>query len=419
MRGLTAPVADLTEGFEATCDRRLTGQGPVCVAVSGGGDSTALAWLAAQWARRRGRALTLLNVDHQLNPGSAGWARDCEALATRLGAGFRGLRWDGAKPATGLPAAARAARHALLARAAREVGAQVVLMGHNRDDLAEAAVMRAEGASVPDPREWAPSPAWPEGRGVFLLRPLLGVGRRDLRDWLAARGEAWVEDPANENPAYARARARRALAAGGEVPPDPAATRRAAGARCVTGAHLLQAPRQALRMDPLDEAARLVAAACLSVSGGSRPPRPEASRRLAERLIADGPVTATLAGARVEADEAEVRFMRHPGEMARRGVGPLALAGGDAGVWDGRYEVTARQDVVVRPVAGLASQLGRADQALLKSLPPGARGALPAILAGDGPPRLGREGGDDADVRPLALMRFRGAAGLIEDEAGI
>ena len=70
-------------------------------------------------------------------------------------------------------------------------------MGHTASDLAEAAAMRAEGSTTPSPREWAPSPAWPEGRGVFLLRPMLHLARGEIRAWLAARGQTWIEDPAN------------------------------------------------------------------------------------------------------------------------------------------------------------------------------------------------------------------------------
>src|SRR5690606_36099049 len=141
----------------------------------------------------------------------ADWARQCGDVAERLGVAFQALRWDGAKPASGLPAAARAARHALLADAARDAGARVILLGHTGDDLIEAAAMRAEGSTVSDPSEWAPSPAWPQGRGVFLLRPMLAVRRAEIRDWLRARDESWIDDPANEDQRFARARARSTL----------------------------------------------------------------------------------------------------------------------------------------------------------------------------------------------------------------
>ena len=165
------------EGIRAILDRRLRPESrrPVAVAFSGGGDSLALLLAAAEWSGAAGRDLLVLTVDHQLQPDSAAWTRACATTAARLGVTFRALSWTGEKPATGLAAAARTARHGLLADAARAAGARVVLMGHTADDILEARLMRARGSTTPEPREWSPSPAWPEGRGVFLLRPLLGL----------------------------------------------------------------------------------------------------------------------------------------------------------------------------------------------------------------------------------------------------
>ncbi len=131
--------------------------------------------------------------------------------ARAAGADWRGLAWTGDKPATGLTAAARAARHRLIADAAREAGARVVLFAHTADDIAEAERMRAEGSTLGRLRDWSPSPAWPEGRGLMLQRPLLDARRAELRAWLRDQGAGWIDDPANEDPRFARARARRAL----------------------------------------------------------------------------------------------------------------------------------------------------------------------------------------------------------------
>ena len=202
----------------AALDRRLrpAAAAPLAVGFSGGGDSLALLILTLDWARAHGRAVVALTVDHQLNPASAAWTAQAVAKARALGAQARALAWTGPKPGSGLSAAARAARHALLADAAREAGARVLLLGHTADDLAEAALMRAGGSTVPDPRDWSPSPAWPQGRGLFVLRPLLAARRGALRDWLAARGETWLDDPANDDPKSARARARARLSSPGK-----------------------------------------------------------------------------------------------------------------------------------------------------------------------------------------------------------
>ena len=181
----------------------------MALALSGGGDSMALLRIAAAWARASGRRLLAITVDHRLNPDSRDWSRRCEAAARASGADWIERRWEGAKPSTGLPAAARRARHGLIAEAAREAGAKVVLFAHTADDIAEGDWMRERGSTLGLLREWSPSPAWPEGRGLMLLRPMLGEGREALRAVLREAGEDWIEDPGNA--AFGRGRARAAL----------------------------------------------------------------------------------------------------------------------------------------------------------------------------------------------------------------
>jgi tRNA(Ile)-lysidine synthase len=296
--------------FTAAVDRRLRPDtaAPLAVGFSGGGDSLALLILTLDWARAHGRAVVSLTVDHRLNPASAAWTADAVAKARALGAEATALAWTGPKPITGLSAAARAARHALLADAARAAGARVLLLGHTADDLAEAALMRVEGSTVSDPREWSPSPAWPEGRGVFVLRPLLAAGRGEIRDWLAARGEAWLDDPANEDPKSARARARRDLQQNGlssrtsaqREDPAPPEAPRSASIPYLRFATSGMAEHGYLVL-PRTAPAAHVAAACLCAAGTSQPPRGERLQRLVERIRAGEGFTATLAGARIEA----------------------------------------------------------------------------------------------------------------------
>ena len=85
------------------------------LAVSGGPDSVALMWLAARWRRAlsRGPKLVAVTIDHGLRPEAAREASEVKALAKSLDVEHRTMRWNGAKPKTGVPAAARAARYRL------------------------------------------------------------------------------------------------------------------------------------------------------------------------------------------------------------------------------------------------------------------------------------------------------------------
>ena len=89
------------------------GEVRVALAVSGGSDSTALMVLFADWLARTGRsaeACAVLTVDHRLRPESAAEAQAVAGQAAALGLPHATLVWEGAKPATGIQAAAREAR---------------------------------------------------------------------------------------------------------------------------------------------------------------------------------------------------------------------------------------------------------------------------------------------------------------------
>lgn len=416
MRRLTTAAADLPGGVHAALDRRLRRDvaAPVALGLSGGGDSHALALIASDWARRHDRRLVILTVDHQLRPESRDWTQACEALAGRLGHEFHALNWTGDKPAQGLPAAARTARHRLLADSARRVGARVVLLGHTASDVDEALAMRTAGSTTPSPREWAPSPVWPEGRDIFLLRPMLGLGRNEIREWLADQGESWIEDPSNSDLRFARPRARAAMPISGAAPSPDLSNDLADLARtaCVDPAGVISLPRAALSSP---QAAKLIAAASLCAAGTARPPRSDRLERLTALLRGPAAVTATLCGARIEADAHEVRFMREAGEIQRGGLAELHVEG--AGVWDGRFEIQSPRPLRIIALAGHAASLPAAECQALRQVPVRARGGLPIVIGPGGAvtcPILQSTG--EVVVRSLAQDRLLAACGAVAKE---
>jgi tRNA(Ile)-lysidine synthase len=178
------------------------------LAVSGGPDSIALMWLAARWRRslKRGPRLIAVTVDHGLRREAAREARDVKRLAQALELEHRTLRWRGAKPKTGVPAAAREARYRLLAQAARQSGATHIVTAHTRDDQAETLLMRLlRGSGITGLAAMARET---ERDGVYLARPLLEISKAQLTATLTRAKIAFADDPTNRDRSFTRPRLR-------------------------------------------------------------------------------------------------------------------------------------------------------------------------------------------------------------------
>lgn len=175
--------------------------GTLCVAFSGGLDSTVLlAALQRALAEGPEYRLRAIHVDHGLHADSARWAMHCESEARRLGVDFESKRVAVSPADEGLEAAARHARYAAL-RECLQPG-DALLTAHHADDQFETlllALLRGAGlpglAAMPACREFAPG---------WHLRPLLGFTRAMLEEWARAAGLAWIDDPSNDSSHFDR-----------------------------------------------------------------------------------------------------------------------------------------------------------------------------------------------------------------------
>ena len=192
---------DTEARFAPLLERRGIG-----LAVSGGSDSFALMLLVAGWKQRRADAppVFVYSVDHGLRPEAAQEVRSVVAEAEKLGLQARALRWDGAKPATGIQAAARTARYRLMAAAMAADGVDILLTAHHLGDQAETVLMRlAHGSGVEGLRGMD---RLGYAEGCELYRPLLDVDPLALRAIVDAAGLVPVDDPSNHDTDYERVR---------------------------------------------------------------------------------------------------------------------------------------------------------------------------------------------------------------------
>ncbi len=180
------------------------------VAVSGGADSTALLHALAGVASRGRWELHVAHFNHGLR----GLESDADAdfvaaSASGLGLPLHTARASGRRLTSpgreSVEMTARRLRHAFLARTAREIRADAVVLGHHADDQVELLLMRllrgSGGSGLGGMRWSSASPADPE---VRLCRPLLDVHRHDLRGWLATHGLTFREDASNSDPGIPR-----------------------------------------------------------------------------------------------------------------------------------------------------------------------------------------------------------------------
>jgi tRNA(Ile)-lysidine synthase len=284
---------------------------PWAIAVSGGGDSLALMHLLRGFASEKGLAAPIvLNVDHGLRKSSSQEARKVAAWAKQAGLTAHILTWRGKKPASGIEAAAREARYRLMGAWLAKHKIATLFVGHNQDDQAETFLLRLARGSGLDGlagmRSHAPWPV-PGFPNLSLARPLLDLGRDQLRAYLKNLRRAWLDDPMNEDTGFDRVKIRKMRDALTEAGLSPARIAAAAShlARAreslevMTQAVLLRAARKledgrvlldpaALAAAPREVGLRTLASVLMAVGGQAYRPRFESLERLFDRIAGPG-----------------------------------------------------------------------------------------------------------------------------------
>lgn len=377
----------------------LKGEPHVALAVSGGSDSTALMRLARDWAAAQHPAprLSILTVDHGLRPDSAAEAETVSRWAQELGLSHHILRWEPAsKPQTGIQARARAARYDLMAQWCLAEGAGVLLTAHTLDDQAETVLMRLSRTKSPASLAGIrPRRSW---QGLPVVRPLLGLRRQALRDYLEGLGQPWLEDPSNEDPRFERVRIRQALALPGQaqVTAERLAALAGSAARTDTllerlserwtGLWLVETdfgvchvPDLHFRDLPDALRERILGRILRHYGGGGFLPEPAELRRILDWVRRrEGPPRTTLAGALLGRDAAGFWVAREPSRIV---TDPELVPDGGKLVWDGRFLIEAAPGARV-------SAAGRRKLPSDCAVPALARAAYPLVEnpAGDANP---------------------------------
>ena len=179
------------------------------VAVSGGPDSLALAFLAKIYSIKKKLKSKFFIVDHKLRPNSSIEAKNVKKVLKSNSIVSEILTWRGKKPTKNIQSIARSKRYQLLLEQADKLKINFILVGHHQDDLLEnffIRMLRGSGLKglISMDRE-------SKIGSKNLLRPLLSEKKEDLIYLSNNVFNFYVEDPTNYDENYKRIKIRKLI----------------------------------------------------------------------------------------------------------------------------------------------------------------------------------------------------------------
>ena len=181
---------------------KLEPNSKVCIGVSGGADSLALAAAAKLESKNFSIDLVAVIVDHGLQANSAEIAEFAKQQLIKLGFQDIFVGRASVQITDGLEASARRARYKVFQQAIETYGPNTFLLGHTKNDQAEGVLLGlARGSGTKS------LSGMQEVSGIFV-RPLLGIDRATTEIACHESNiEYWV-DPHNSNQEFTRVRVR-------------------------------------------------------------------------------------------------------------------------------------------------------------------------------------------------------------------
>ncbi len=203
---------DLHKRVLETIDKHgmIRAGGRIGLGISGGADSVAMLRIFSELRSQLGIAILVLHFHHQLRAAEADEdERFVRALAAEFDMVFESGRADVAAEARlhgwNVEDAARRLRYQFFASVAEARGLDRVAVAHTANDQAETVLshlLRGTGLT-------GLAGIYPVSG--MIIRPLLELGREEVRDFLTALGQPWREDATNLDTSRTRARIRHEL----------------------------------------------------------------------------------------------------------------------------------------------------------------------------------------------------------------
>ena len=183
----------------------------LAVAVSGGPDSLALAYLAKCYSIKNNLKISCFLIDHKLRKDSSSEAKTVKNILKKIDIHCKTLKWIGKKPTKNIQAIARNKRYSLLANECKKNNIKYLLLGHHSHDLFENFLIRiVRGSGLNGLISFSNSTKYKDQK-LNILRPLLDIEKKDLVNISKKIFNFFVKDPSNFNEDYKRTRIRNLL----------------------------------------------------------------------------------------------------------------------------------------------------------------------------------------------------------------
>jgi len=180
----------------------------LAVAVSGGADSLALAYLTKCYALKNNIEVKYFIVDHKIRKESSLEAKSVKSALKKIGIESKVLIWKGKKPSKNIQAIARNKRYSLLADECKKNDINYLLIGHHLNDLFENFLIRlVRGSGLNGLISFDKNTKYKD-KNLNILRPLLDLEKNDLLHISKEVFNFFVDDPSNTNIDYKRTRIR-------------------------------------------------------------------------------------------------------------------------------------------------------------------------------------------------------------------
>ena len=179
------------------------------VAVSGGPDSMALAFLSQVYAIKNNLVPKFLIVDHKLRKESTAEARKVHRVLKKFKINAEILTWKGKKPNKNIQALARKKRYDLLISKCKQYKIDEIFLGHQQGDLIENFFIRMfRGAGL---KGLVSLDKKSKFGNINLIRPLLNEKKADLEFLSQNVFQFYIEDPSNKNEKFQRIKIRKLI----------------------------------------------------------------------------------------------------------------------------------------------------------------------------------------------------------------